>query len=149
MRWPRSPRNYRLFLEENPMSEPYVHVPTLPPPARPWIKTARTVLAAAIMLAGIAPAIYQAATNHDPAAATGLAALGLAVAGGITRVMALPQVNAILAKVGLGSGDVEASRVLLLQAGPKRRTVAGEASPLRTGAIVSPQATVEQVAPPG
>jgi len=35
-----------------------------------------------------AAAVYEAATHHDPAAATGWAATGLAIAAGVTRVMA-------------------------------------------------------------
>lgn len=37
--------------------------------------------------------MYTAATGDDPAAATGAAAIGLAVAGAITRIMALPGVE--------------------------------------------------------
>lgn len=60
---------------------------------RPWKATLRTAFQAAVGAAPLAPAVYSAATHHDPAAATGLAAVGLGVAAGVTRVMALPQVE--------------------------------------------------------
>jgi hypothetical protein len=59
----------------------------------PWRTTVRTSFQAGVALAAGAPFIYQAATNHDPAAATGAAGAALAVAAGITRVMALPVVD--------------------------------------------------------
>lgn len=62
----------------------------------PWRTTLRTITQALLALAVAAPLIYQAATGHDPAAATGAAAMGLAVAGAISRVMALPAVEAFL-----------------------------------------------------
>lgn len=62
-------------------------------PAR---RVIRTVVAVIVGLAAIAPLIYQAAAGQDPAAATGLLAASLAIAGAITRVMALPQVEAFL-----------------------------------------------------
>jgi len=69
----------------------------------PWRATARTVLALILPLIAGAPLIYQAATQHDPLAATGWAGIVLGVAGGITRVMALPLVNDFLTKIGLGA----------------------------------------------
>ncbi|SEB28867.1 hypothetical protein [Arthrobacter woluwensis] len=69
----------------------------------PWRAVARTALAVGLPLIAGAPLIYQAATLHDPAAATGLAAAVLGVAGAITRVMALPLVNDFLTKIGLGA----------------------------------------------
>lgn len=82
------------------MTDPVVPVPVEPvPPTQvrhPWRATVRTLFAAVVMLAAIAPAIYTAATTNDPQKATGWAALGLAIAGGITRVMALPAVDAFL-----------------------------------------------------
>lgn len=63
---------------------------------RPWRAVARTVLQALVGLAALAPAIYTAATQHDPAQAAGWAATGLALAGALTRVMALPGVEAFL-----------------------------------------------------
>lgn len=65
----------------------------------PWRAVARTVFAGVVGAAAMAPLVYTAATQHDSAAASGWAASGLAIAGGITRVMALPQVNALLQKV--------------------------------------------------
>lgn len=64
--------------------------------AHPWRATARTVFQAFVMLCAIAPAIYAAATQGDPLAATGWAAAGLAIAGAVTRVMAVPGVEAWL-----------------------------------------------------
>ncbi|WP_200931788.1 hypothetical protein [Aeromicrobium sp. Leaf291] len=64
--------------------------------AHPWRATLRTTLAALLAVAAMLPLIYQAATNNDPAAATGLAAAVLAIAAGITRVMALPVVTTFL-----------------------------------------------------
>jgi hypothetical protein len=60
---------------------------------RPWRATVRTIFQALIGLAAMADPIYSAATNHDPATATGYAAAALAISAGITRVMALPGVE--------------------------------------------------------
>jgi hypothetical protein len=49
-----------------------------------------------LAVAAFAPAVYTAITQGDPAAATGWAAGGLAFAGAITRVMALPAVEGFL-----------------------------------------------------
>lgn len=65
----------------------------------PWRAVARTVFAVIVGTAAMAPAVYSAATNHDPTAATGWAATGLGIAAAITRVLALPQVNSLLGKV--------------------------------------------------
>lgn len=62
----------------------------------PLRATVRTVFAAFVALAALAPTMYAAATNADPAAATGAAGVALALAGAITRVMALPGVEAFL-----------------------------------------------------
>ncbi|WP_144627625.1 hypothetical protein [Arthrobacter woluwensis] len=69
----------------------------------PWRAVARTAIAVVFPLIAGAPLIYQAATLHDPAAATGIAAAVLGIAGAITRVMALPLVNDFLTKIGLGA----------------------------------------------
>lgn len=69
----------------------------------PWRATVRTALALVLPLLAGAPLIYTAATGHDPAAAVGVAGAVLAVAAGITRVMALPVVNDLLTRVGLGA----------------------------------------------
>lgn len=79
------------------------HLATTTQEKYPWRATARTGLAVALpMLAG-APLIYQAATGHDPTAAGAVAGAVLAVSAGITRVMALPVINAFLQKIGLGA----------------------------------------------
>ena len=75
----------------------------------PWRATVRTALAVGLPLFAGAPLIYQAATLHDPAAATGVAGAVLAVAGGITRVMALPVVNTFLTRLGLGAEPKQAT----------------------------------------
>jgi hypothetical protein len=62
----------------------------------PWRATVRTVFAAVVAFASMAPLIYQAATGDSPERATGVAAIGLAVAGGVTRVLALPVVEQFL-----------------------------------------------------
>lgn len=62
----------------------------------PWRATVRTLFAAVVSAAAMAPLIYSAATDHDPAQATGWAALALTIASGITRVLAVPAVNTFL-----------------------------------------------------
>lgn len=62
----------------------------------PWRATARTVFQAFVGLCAMAPLIYAAWTQQDPAAATGAAGGFLAVTGGVSRVMALPVVEAWL-----------------------------------------------------
>ena len=64
----------------------------------PWRAVARTAFAIIVALASMAPLVYGAATQHDPAAATGWAATGLAIASAITRVLALPVVNDFLTR---------------------------------------------------
>lgn len=63
---------------------------------RPWRAVVRTVFQALVALAAMAPVIYQAATNGDPARATGAVGVGLVIAAGVTRVMALPGVESFL-----------------------------------------------------
>jgi hypothetical protein len=60
-------------------------------------------VATLIPLAAMAPVIYEAATQHSPEAATGAAAVVLGVSGAITRVLALPGVEAILRRSKLTS----------------------------------------------
>ena len=62
----------------------------------PWRATVRTVLQAVVGLAAMAPLIYGAIAQGDPEAATGWVATALAISAAITRVMALPQVEAFL-----------------------------------------------------
>lgn len=64
--------------------------------SRPRRRTIRSAFQAAVAFAGIAPLIYTAATNDSPEAATGAAAIGIAVCAAITRVMALPAVEGFL-----------------------------------------------------
>jgi len=66
--------------------------------AHPWRATVRTLLAALVGLAAMAGPIYSAATQQSPEAATGWAAVMLAITGGVTRVLALPGVDAWLAR---------------------------------------------------
>lgn len=66
--------------------------------ARPWRTVARTVFQALIALAALSPVIYSAATNADPTTATGALGGVLVVSAGVTRVMALPGVNAWLSR---------------------------------------------------
>lgn len=61
--------------------------------AHPWRATVRTLVQAGLGLAAAAPLIYAAATQADPATATGAAATVLTVTGAVTRVMALPAVE--------------------------------------------------------
>lgn len=56
----------------------------------------RTAFQAFVSLCIIAPLIYQAALNQDPKLATGWLALALGIASGVSRVMALPGVEAFL-----------------------------------------------------
>jgi hypothetical protein len=60
----------------------------------PWRATARTVFAGLVALASLLP--YVIAGAHIPA--EGVVAQVLAVAGGVTRVMALPGVQALIAE---------------------------------------------------
>lgn len=56
----------------------------------------RTIFQALVGLCALAPVVYTAASQHDPAVATGAAAGVLAVTGAVTRIMALPGVDAWL-----------------------------------------------------
>lgn len=62
----------------------------------PWRATIRTVLAVIIAVAAMAPVVYTAATMQSPELATGAAAAALTIAAAITRIMALPVVEAFL-----------------------------------------------------
>ena len=66
--------------------------------AYPWRATVRTVLWAIVSFAAIAPLIYTAAAEGDPAQATGWVGVGLGILGGIQRVMTLPAVDGFLQK---------------------------------------------------
>lgn len=69
----------------------------------PWRSVLRSVIQIGLPLLAGAPLIYTAATGHDPGEATGAAVAVLAVAAGITRVMALPVVDQFLTRIGLGA----------------------------------------------
>lgn len=62
----------------------------------PWRATIRTILAVIIAVAAMAPVVYTAATMQSPELATGAAAATLTIAAAITRIMALPVVEAFL-----------------------------------------------------
>jgi hypothetical protein len=85
---------------------------------RPWRTVARTVFQALVSAAAMAPLVYQAATHDEPAAATGAVGVGLVIAGGVTRVMALPGVNAWLERF-----------LPFLAPEPPAKTVGGEPLP--------------------
>lgn len=68
-------------------------------------RTIRTVIQGAVGLAVVLPAIVDA--SGVPASLPWVAG-ALAVAGGLARVMALPGVEALLDRVGLGLVDEEA-----------------------------------------
>jgi len=62
----------------------------------PWQSVVRSIFEAVVAFAALSPLIYTAITNSDPAQAVGWAAVALGVMGAITRVMALPGVEAWL-----------------------------------------------------
>ncbi|MFI0739355.1 hypothetical protein ACH4PU_14885 [Streptomyces sp. NPDC021100] len=68
------------------------------------VRTLRTVLQTAVALAVALPAIVDA--SGIPSTLPWVAG-ALAVAGGLARVMALPAVEALLDRVGLGLNDRE------------------------------------------
>ncbi len=70
-------------------------------------RTVRTIVQGAVGLAVVLPAIVDA--SGVPASLPWVAG-ALAVAGGLARVMALPGVEALLDRVGLGLVDEEAPR---------------------------------------
>lgn len=76
-------------------------IPTMPSQtAYPWRATIRTVLATIVSIAAVWGLIVQAAGVDQTAP---VVAATIAVAGGITRVMAIPAVNELLTKFGLGA----------------------------------------------
>ena len=66
----------------------------------PWRATIRTVIATIVSIAAVWGLIVQAAGVDQTAP---VVAATIAVAGGITRVMAIPAVNELLTKFGLGA----------------------------------------------
>jgi hypothetical protein len=81
--------------------DPVEPVPTVPDeaPLHGWRRTVRTVVQTILALAAAAPLVYLAVTNESAEAATGAAAVVLAVAGAIARVMGMPQIEDILQKI--------------------------------------------------
>jgi hypothetical protein len=63
---------------------------------QPWRATLRTAFAALVALCSMAPLIYDAALGDDAGEATGWSALALAIAAGVTRVLAVPAVESFL-----------------------------------------------------
>ena len=74
------------------------HIANTTQGAHPWRATFRTVLVALIALAATAEVIYAAIAQGDPGAATGGAAVALGIAGALTRVLAVPAVDAFLVR---------------------------------------------------
>lgn len=76
-------------------------IPTMPSQtAYPWRATLRTVLATLISIAAVWGLIVQAAGVDET---TPVVAASIAVAGAITRIMAIPAVNDLLTRIGLGA----------------------------------------------
>lgn len=69
------------------------------------IRTIRTIIQCALGVALGLPAIYQAATGHDPAQATGYAAMAIAASAIIARIMAIPAVDDLLDRIGIGTSS--------------------------------------------
>lgn len=69
----------------------------------PWRAVARTVLQLIIGLAAAAPLIAAAITGDSAEAAGGALALFITASAAITRLMAVPYVNELLQRVGLGA----------------------------------------------
>jgi hypothetical protein len=69
----------------------------------PWRATARTALAVIAGAALAAPALYTAVTNQSPEQATGAGLMALTISAAVTRVMAVPFVNEMLTRAGLGA----------------------------------------------
>ncbi|WP_407316614.1 hypothetical protein UQW22_09830 [Isoptericola halotolerans] len=64
--------------------------------AHPWRATVRTILAVVAGLATLVPAVLDAISDGDPANLGPWTAVALAVSGAVTRVLALPAVEAFL-----------------------------------------------------
>ena len=64
----------------------------------PWRTSGRSFFQGFIAFAAIAPGIYTAATQHDVPLTGGFLVIGLGILTGVTRVMALPGVDAFLTK---------------------------------------------------
>lgn len=72
------------------------HIATTTQGEHPWRAVIRTVFALVIALAAMAEPLYSTITRQDPVSATGPALAALAIAGAITRVMAMPNVEQFL-----------------------------------------------------
>lgn len=147
------PRRLTLLADpkETPVPDP---TPPTPAPAHPWKKTARTALAGVITAAVIVPLAVEAAGID--VTAQGWRWLGgtLAVLAAVTRILAVPQVNVLLGRLGLGHDDVESDQVLALvvpESDAPARIVAGEKALQPTGSPLPATTTVEQLVgpPPG
>ena len=66
----------------------------------PWRATIRTVIATIVSIAAVWGLIVEAAGVDQ---ATPVVAATIAVAGAITRIMAIPDVNDLLTRIGLGA----------------------------------------------
>ena len=64
----------------------------------PWRTTVRSAFQAILAIAPLAAPLYVAATNKDSALATGIFGAMIAIAAAVTRIMALPGVDAFLMK---------------------------------------------------
>lgn len=69
----------------------------------PWRTTLRSIIQFVVPLATAVPLIVDAVQAGNPGASGPIAAAALAVSGAITRVMAIPQVNDLLTRIGLGA----------------------------------------------
>lgn len=69
----------------------------------PWKAVARTLLQLIIGVAAAAPLIVAAITGDSFEAAGGALALFITVSAAITRLMAVPYINELLTRIGLGS----------------------------------------------
>lgn len=118
-------------------------------PAHPWRRVLRTIIAAVPGLVVAVPLIINT-LNIDPDKYPKLYAFAvgaLALTAAITRVLAIPQVEAFLQKTmkWLAAGDVATEDVLavkpdVIQGSPVDHStgaVAGDGSPLPTGVAVT------------
>lgn len=56
----------------------------------------RSIFQFIVAVGPLAPLVYEQATQHDPGTATGLVGTMLAINAGLTRVMAMPEVEGFL-----------------------------------------------------
>jgi hypothetical protein len=105
-------------------------------PAHPWRRMFRTALVVIVAVAPMLPGIIDSA--GIPAALPWASGL-LAIAAGLTRVLAMPQVELILRRFApwLSAGDVQSNEVVAQVVQPTGDhapvVVAGEAHPETTG----------------